>query len=105
MSFGQMFRSMFGIQERSPYGQYAGLVAETLAASMASFSSYELDEATLSIDAEAATLDELRAAYGDCMSCFGTEYPETDEGCGRASEILDRILPAFSRRFPNATIC
>ncbi len=85
---------------RSPYGNYAGAVAASLAASRAAFNDYKLLEATTSIDVKTATIQEMVLAYKDCQRCLAIEYPETAEGCGRCDHLMSTIEAAVTERFP-----
>lgn len=91
---------LFGRDRTNPYGQYAGLVAQSLAASRACFNSYELAPETRSLDPSTASLDDCVRAYRDCKHCTGTEYPETELGSDFAFDLIPKIEAAVLERFP-----
>lgn len=61
--------------------------------------SWTFNKATMSIDIEAATEVELRAALRDCDACIGGEYPETEHGTYAAMRRATAIKAALWRRF------
>lgn len=54
---------------------------------------------TMMLDPETAPLVALRRALIDCNRCCCVEYPETEEGYGRAIERREVIEEAIERRF------
>lgn len=82
-------------------GSLTALAHASIAATHASiFNGYRLADSTMNIDANTAPLAEIEAARIDCSICIRTEYPETEEGCGAAFKICERIEEAMCVRFP-----
>lgn len=97
---------MIGIVRRvfagSPTPETARAIVAAQRASL--FHSYEFQAETLSIDPETASLQELEDAISDCRLCLSTEYPETEEGCGRAIKIAFTCREAIKRRFSRPVV-
>ena len=75
------------------------LIAQTIAASRARMYYWNFEPETMTLDLETAPLAALQRALIDCARCCSVEYPETDEGYGRAFERGKVVEEAIKRRF------